>query len=117
MSLSSHSSQLTAVVLSLVAVHDTQDVLQDGWTQIQIQPHHRVCSRHGGRCGETCRLEVGAGRLAAFTPQILVAQAGVRVQAEAPAHVQGPAGFRHGVFRGDLREGARGGHQLADGGG
>lgn len=28
--------QLTAVVVSLVAVHDTQYILQDGWAQVQI---------------------------------------------------------------------------------
>lgn len=28
--------QLTAVVVSLIAVHDTKNILQDGWAQVEI---------------------------------------------------------------------------------
>lgn len=107
-----HVLQLTAVVVSLVAVHDAQDVLQDRWTQVKIQARHGVWAWHSGWGGEG-----GAGGLAALAHQILVAQASIRVQAEAPVDVQGPAGFIHGVLRGHLREGAGGRDQFADGGG
>lgn len=79
------------VVLSFVAVHDAQHILQDGWAQIQVQPRNGVRARHIRGLCEAGVVEDGAGRLTAFAPKILVAQVGVGVQAEAPANVLWPA--------------------------
>lgn len=49
------------VVLSFVAVHDAQHILQDGWAQIQVQPRNGVGARHTGGLCEAGGVEDGAG--------------------------------------------------------